>query len=89
MPKTVVFTWVKNVYNLWKTKGIKSDKLPTSPIHSNHLSYSPVHKPQVIPAFTQTFTLYLSTIKTINFNLLIAYLYPLSTVPIITKTKEN
>lgn len=81
-----VHNWVKNVYSLCVNRGVACDFLytpshPTSP-KASEMSV----KPQTFTHFPTSFTPPLPTAFFTQFNLLITYLYTLSTAPIITKT---
>jgi hypothetical protein len=86
---TVPFAWVKNVYSLRTASGNNS-------VHTV-LSYTapevqPLSQRVQLPTYTQVtlvLSASLSTLKMLIQPLLIAHLYPVSTVPTIKKNKEN
>ncbi len=88
MPNLLSTTWVKNVYSVGKVQGIKGVLL--SPIYElvNNLSTRGVHNQPSFPLFFPAFPLSLSPPKNTISSLLISYLYPLSTHPIIKKKKK-
>ncbi len=79
--------WVKNVYSLWVKGGALCGYLYTtiSPQYTRKAVMGV--KPQSYTHLTTSFTPSFFTVFFTNFNLLISYLYTLSTAPII-KTKE-
>ena len=89
MPNTLSPTWVKNVYSLRTAGGVTSDKTYTEGYSGAQITRSPVHKHPHLSGLLPAFEPDLSTAIYRQFNLLINHLYPLSTVPTITETKEN
>lgn len=89
MLKTLSQSWVKNVYSLGIQAGIKSDNLPTRIAKVVVLVRTTVHNFPTFPTIVPTFKTVLSPLFLDNLPPLYRYLYPLSTVPITIRTKEN
>jgi hypothetical protein len=85
MPKA----WVKNVYSLGIAGGIKSGSVYTVGVFVGHQPQNWLYKPPVLLTLIPDFTAQLSTSFLRKIPLLIAWLYPQSTVPIIKRTKER
>ena len=89
MPNTLFPTWVKNVYSLGMTQGIKSVSLPTYLYLLLTRPYVTANNSMVFPSFIRSFYTPFSTIKYQILPPLNNQLYPLSTPPITIRTKEN
>lgn len=89
MPNPLSHTWVKNVYSLGIYTGIKSGMLPTQVEGSGLLVQSAVHNYPTFPIVLPKILSFLSTLFLDNLPPLYRQLYPLSTVPITIRTKEN
>jgi len=89
MPNTLSLAWVKNVYSLRIARGVTGGQTYTETTRMAQDPVSPVHKHPHLSQLLPVFEPNLSTTIYRQFNLLINHLYPLSTSPIITETKEN
>jgi len=89
MPKSLLNAWVKNVYSLRIVRGINSARLSTTDYKSALYPHMPAYKTTVIPTLVPAFSPQLSTSFLEKVPLLLGWLYPLSTVPTIKRTKEN
>jgi hypothetical protein len=89
MPNILSQAWVKNVYSLRIARGLTGGRTYTESTQNNQNALSPVHKHPALSQLLPVFKPDLSTVISRHFNLLINYLYPLSTHPTITETKEN
>jgi len=89
MPNTLSLAWVKNVYSLRIARRVTGGQTYTETTKETLDVTSPVHKHPHLSQLLPVFEPDLSTAIYRQFNLLINHLYPLSTSPIITETKEN
>lgn len=89
MPNTLSQAWVKNVYSLRIARGVTGGQTYTESCSDTQITPSPVYKHPTLSRLLPAFEPSLSTTIFRQFNLLINHLYPLSTVPTITETKEN
>jgi len=89
MPNTLLFAWVKNVYSLGIQTGITSVHSYTESLSLTHLPHQAVDKLSKLSRIVPAFPPQLSTYFLDKLPPLYNHLYPLSTEPIITKTKEN
>lgn len=89
MPNTLSQAWVKNVYSLRIARGVTGGQTYTESVQNSQSALSPVHKHPTLSRLLPVFEPNLSTTISRQFNLLINHLYPLSTHPTITETKEN
>ena len=92
MPKSLhspVYNWVKNVYSLCvengDNRGLLFTPLYMSTLQTTYMRVKPQTSPHFFASFTpQYYTAFFSLLP-----LLFSQLYPLSTVPTITKTNEK
>jgi hypothetical protein len=82
-------TWVKNVYSLGIAGGINSGPLYTGSPLTAYQPQNWLYKPPVLLSLIPVFSPQLSTPFLQKIPLLIALLYPQSTVPTIKRTKER
>jgi hypothetical protein len=89
MPNTLSIAWVKNVYSLGIVGGIDSGLVYTAGTLTAHRPQNQSYKSLVLPSLIPAFSPQLSTSFLRNIPLLIAWLYPQSTIPTIKRTKER
>lgn len=89
MPNTLLTTWVKNVYSLRIAGGIKSVYSYTGEVLRLYFTQQQRDKSPILPSLIPAFYTQLSTSFLRKIPLLIAWLYPQSTVPTIKRTKER
>lgn len=88
MPKTLPTSWVKNVYSLRIDARINSGVLYTEVVNTATRLQSTVYNSPGFTRFIPVRSALLSTAFFRKIPLLIAWLYPQSTGPIIKRTKE-
>ncbi len=89
MPSTLSPAWVKNVYSLRIDGGTDGEQTYTERAQNARVAAYPVHKHPTLSQLLHVLEPDLSTYISRQFNPLINHLYPLSTVPTTTETKEN
>jgi hypothetical protein len=89
MPKSIFFSWVKNVYSLGIDARKNGGRVYTYMTVLIKNSLTSVHKPLFIPTFIPVFYPQLSTAENPTSPLLYRHLYPESTVPTIKPIKEK
>lgn len=87
MPDRLSIAWVKNVYNMWYHYGMNCAQSYTGYIHAKQTHKESSVKAVIYTHLTTSFTPPQYTAIFSKFNLLLPYLSPLSTTPIISKTK--
>lgn len=89
MRKSLLTSWVKNVYSLGIETGKTGVLLYTRKTYDRFIIQLSVNNSPVFHIFIPSLYTTLSTFKKLFIPPLNTYLYPLSTEPIIIRTKEN
>lgn len=89
MPKIPVYNCIQYVYSLCAQAVETCGRLYTGIVQLPGTTHQLVGKPHSYTHFSRSFTPYLYTAYFRHINLLYTDLYPVSTAPTITKTKEK